>query len=218
MYGEPVDAFQVARVAAWLGPACFITLSAAWFFLLNKGWISPVVFALLMLLNLPLTVGAVFAVNRAVTLASAGLVKAIYAAGDIEPEPSYPRQDVLIVRGKYEEAADCFRDHLTIEPQDHEARLRLAHLLETHLRGYDEAERLYLEVRRAEPAAEPRQQMHAANGLIDLYRKLGRKERLMVELARFVDRYGGSKLAAGAARELKELKRELTSESPHSPT
>jgi hypothetical protein len=60
--------------------------------------------------------------------------------------------------------------------------------------------------------------MRAANGLIDVYRKLGRTGRLMVELARFVDRYQGSALAEGAARELRELKEAgLTSESPRSP-
>jgi hypothetical protein len=41
-----------------------------------------------------------------------------------------------------------------------------------------------------------------------------------VELARFVDRYRGTALAEGAARELRELKESgnLTSELPHSPT
>ena len=205
-YGEPIDAFHLARVAAWLGPACFVALSMAWFFCLTKGWISPLVFVLLLLLNLPITIAAIFAVNRAVTMASAGLVRAIYAAGDIEPAPTYPRQDVLMVRGQYAEAADGFRDHIQIEPQDHEARLRLARLLETHLRGYDEAERLYLEIRKAQPPAESYYQRQAANGLIDLYRRLGKKDRLMVELARFVDRYAGNAVAEGAARELQELK------------
>jgi hypothetical protein len=54
--------------------------------------------------------------------------------------------------------------------------------------------------------------------LIDVYRKVGKTDRLKVELARFVDRYRGSPLATGAARELQELKQtDLTSESPHSP-
>jgi len=86
------------------------------------------------------------------------------------------------------------------------------------LKGYDEAERLYLEVRDAGPPANAREQLRATNGLIDLYRKLGRIGRLKVELARFVDRYRGSPLANGAARELKELKdADSTSESPRSP-
>src|SRR2546425_10007564 len=125
----------------------------------------------------------------------------------------------LIVQGKYAEAADWFRDHLRIEPGDHESRLQLAHLLEMRLKGYDEAERLYLEIRDAEPAASPYEQMRGTNGLIDLYRKRGQTGRLKVELARFVERYRGSALAAGAARELKELKEiDSTSGSRHSPT
>ena len=86
-------------------------------------------------------------------------------------------------------------------------------LLETHLKGYEEAEQLLLKIRNATPPGDARQQMQAANHLIDLYRKTGRTDRLMVELSRFVDRYRGSPQAVGAARELKEL----TSESRRSP-
>jgi tetratricopeptide (TPR) repeat protein len=112
----------------------------------------------------------------------------------------------LIVQGKYAEAADWFRDHIRIDPGDHEARLRLAMLLEMHLKRYDEAEQLLLKIRNATPPGDARQQMQAANHLIDLYRKTGRTDRLIVELARFVHRYRGSAQAAGAERELKQLK------------
>jgi len=218
-YSDPADGIQLLRVAAWFGPACYVMLSMLWFFMLNKGWISGGVFALLLVLNLPLTVLGVFVIHRAVGSAAVGLVHTIFAVGDIPPEPTYPRQDVLIARGRHAEAADWFRDHLRIEPDDHVARLRLAQLLESHLAGYDEAERLYLEIRTAQPPADARQQMRAANGLIDVYRKMGRTDRLKVELARFVDRYRGTAFADGAARELKDLKdADLTSESRHSPT
>ena len=206
-------------MAAWFGPACYGMLSLLWYFMFDKGWISGGVFAFLLVLNLPLTVLGIFVIHRAVGSAAVGLVHTIFAVGDIPPEPTYPRQDVLIARGRHAEAADWFRDHLRIEPDDHAARLRLAQLLESHLAGYAEAERLYLEIRKAQPPADGRQQMRAANGLIDLYRKLGRTARLKVELARFVERYRGSALAAGAARELKELKEiDSTSGSRHSPT
>src|SRR6266705_5174309 len=206
------------RVAAWFGPVCFMMLSGLWYFMWNKGWISGGVFVFLLILNVPVTLAGIFALHRAVGEASVLLVETMFAVGDIPPPPTYPRQDVLIVQGKYAEAADWFRDHLRIEPGDHEARLQLAHLLEMRLKGYDEVERLYLEIRNAEPAATPHEQMRATNGLIDLYRKLGRTGRLKVELARFVDRYRGTPLAAGAERELKELKAaDPTSESPRSP-
>ena len=218
-YSDPADGIQLLRVAAWFGPACYGMLSLLWYFMFDKGWISGGVFAFLLVLNLPLTVLGIFVIHRAVGSAAVGLVHTIFAVGDIPPEPTYPRQDVLIARGRHAEAADWFRDHLRIEPDDHAARLRLAQLLESHLAGYAEAERLYLEILKAQPPADGRQQMRAANGLIDVYRKMGRADRLKVELARFVDRYRGTPFAEGAARELKELKEaDLTSESRHSPT
>jgi hypothetical protein len=205
-YSDPTDVIRLFRVAVWFGPACFTMLSSLWFFMLNKGWISAGVFVFLLILNVPITIAGVIAIHRTVGGVAVLMVKTIFADGDIPPAPTYPNQDLLIVQGKYEEAADWFRDHLRIEPDDHEARLRLAHLLETHLQGYEEVERLYLKIRNAQPPGDARQQMRATNGLIDLYRKVGRMDRLKVELARFVDRYRGSPLAAGAARELKELK------------
>jgi tetratricopeptide (TPR) repeat protein len=218
-YSDPTDVLRLFRVAAWFGPACLIMLSFLWGFMWNKGWISGGLFVFLLILNVPITVLGIVVIHRAVGEVSVFMVETIYAVGDIPPPPTYPRQDVLIVQGKYEEAAEWFRDHLRLEPGDHEARLQLAHLLEMRLKGYDEAERLYLEIRNAEPAASAYEQMRAANGLIDLYRKLGKTGRLRVELARFVERYGRSPLAAGAARELKELKAsDSTSESPRSPT
>jgi tetratricopeptide (TPR) repeat protein len=216
---DSVDVVQLFRVAVYFGPACFAMLTLSWYFMLERGWISSFVFVLLLLANVPITIAGVIAIHRTVTLTAKGFAKTVLAGGDIAPPPTYPRQDVLIVRGQYAEAADCFRDHLTIEPGDHDARLRLAQLLETYLKGYDEAERLYLEIRRGQPPANPRQEMQAANGLIDLYRKRGRTDRLKIELARFVDRYRGTKFANGAARELKQLKdADLTSGSRRSPT
>jgi len=218
-YSDPTDVIRLFRVATWFGPACFIMLSFFWGFMWHKDWISGGVFVFLLILNVPITVAGVVAIHRSVGSAAVLLMKTIRADFDIPPPPTYPRQDVLIVRGKYEQAAELFRDHLWGEPHDHEARLQLAHLLETRLKGDDEAERLYLEVRDAQPPANPKEQLRATNGLIDLYRRVGRTGRLKVELARFVDRYRGTALAAGAERELNELKAaDPTSESPHSPT
>ncbi len=213
---DSAERAQLLKVAVFFGPPCFIMLSLAWYFCARQQWISGGVFLLLVVLNVPLTVAGIVAIHRGAGAASTGLVKTIFAAGNIPPPPTYPRQDVLIARGQYAEAADYFRDHLRIEPGDHEARLQLAHLLETRLQGYDEAERLYQEVRRMQP--DPRQEVRAGNGLIDLHRRTGRRDRLRVELARFADRYRGTRAGDAAARELKELKAtDLTSESPRSP-
>jgi tetratricopeptide (TPR) repeat protein len=215
---DAADRAHLLKVTVFFGPACFIIFSTLWFFMLKMGWIPGWLLPVLILLNIPLTIAGIFAIHGAVGKASTTFVRTVFAAGDIAPPPTYPRQEVLIVQGKYAEAADWFRDHIRIEPNDHEARLRLALLLEKHLQNYDEAEQLYLKIRNATPPGDARQEMQAANHLIDLYRKTGRTDRLIVELARFVDRYRGSPQAAGAARELKELKEERpTSESRRSP-
>ncbi len=201
---DSAERAYLLKVAVFFGPPCFVMLSMAWYFCLRQGWISSVVFLLLLVLDVPLTIAGIFAIHHVAGATSTGLVKTIYAAGNIPPPRTYPRQDVLIVRGQYAEAADYFRDHVRIEPGDHEARLQLAHLLETRLQGFDEAERLYQEVRRMQP--DPGQEMRAANGLIDLYRRVDRRDRLRVELARFADRYRGTAAGDAAARELSELK------------
>ena len=188
----------------WFGPAAFIMLTALWFFLAEKevipGWVALV----MIVLDIPIIVGCIFAIHWGTNRAATGFVNTLHAAGNIPPPPSYPNQDVLIARGRYQDAADWFRDHLTVEPEDNEARLRLADLLEQHLDDPAEAERLYLEVRRRQP--DGRQEVRVANGLIDLYRKQGRRDRLMVELARFADRYRGTPGADAASRLLRELK------------
>ena len=203
---DAAERAHLLKVVVFFGPACFVILSALWFFMQKMGWIPAWLMPVLVVLNIPLTIAGIFTIHHVVGKASTTFVRTLFAAGDIAPAPTYPRQDVLIVQGKYAEAADWFRDHIRIEPNDHEARLRLALLLEQHLKSYEEAEQLYLKIRNAKPPGDARQQMQAANHLIDLYRKTGRTDRLMVELARFVDRYRGSPQAAGAARELRELK------------
>jgi tetratricopeptide (TPR) repeat protein len=214
---DSAERAHLLKVAVFFGPPCFFMLSLAWYFCARQQWISGGVFLLLVALNVPLTAAGIVAIHRAADAASTGLVKTIFAAGNIPPPPTYPRQDVLIARGQYAEAADYFRDHIRIEPGDHEARLQLAHLLETRLEGNDEAERLYQEVRRMQP--DPRQELRAANGLIDLYRRTGRRERLGAELSRFADRYRRTTAGDAAARELAGLKAaDFTSELPRSPT
>lgn len=201
---DTAERAQLLKIAVWFGPAVFVMLSGAWFRLSAQGSISAWVCALLIILNLPLVVLGILAIHVVTNRASTGLVHGLYAVGDIAPPRSYPRQDVMIVRGQYQEAADYFRDHLTVEPDDNEARLRLADLLEKHLEDLAGAERLYLDVRARQPSRG--EEMRAANGLIDLYRKQGNRERLLVELARFRDRYPGTPGAEAAGRLLNELK------------
>ena len=200
---ETHDATDIARIGIFFGPPCIIILSAAWFFLLAKGLISPRTFVWLMLANIPITVGGVTAIFFFVRTASTGVAHMATAAGNIPPPPSYPYQDLLVAQGKYREAADFFRDHIRIAPDDVHARLRLAELLERHVGDFAGAEQQYLAVRRLD--AEASLEAAVTNGLIDVYRKLGRRDLLKAELARLAERQRGTVLGKGAARELQEL-------------
>ena len=200
-HDDGVDAF---RIAIYFIPACCVLLTAAWASLLGRGVISAPVFVLLVLLNLPIAVTGVWLINRSLRHVSVNLTRALLAAGDIPPPPSFPNQDLLIAQGHYAEAADYFRDHIRVTPDDVAARLRLADLLERQLDDAAGAEAEYLEARRRAP--DPRAEFAATRALIDLYRKLGRRDRLTVELARCADRYRGTPPGAAAAEELRELK------------
>lgn len=202
--GDSLAGLGVLRIAVYFVPAALLILSATWTGLHVRGVISTPVMVLLLLLDVPCVIAGVFLINRAVASSAVGVGRALFAQTDIAPPPSYPRQDVLIAQGRYAEAADFFRDHIQLDPNDLEARLRLADLLERQLHDLAGAEQQYLAVRRL--PASPRQQMTASNGLIDTYRKMGNRGRLLVELARFADRYVGSAAGDAAARELKELK------------
>jgi tetratricopeptide (TPR) repeat protein len=216
---DSADAANALRIAVWFAPACIVMLSMLWYFFYHRGYISGAVFGFLVLLTFPIAAVGVFVIHAATMGASSRLVRTIYSAGNLPPPRSYPHQEAMIARGQYREAADHFRDHLVVEPADNAARLRLAALLETQLGEPGEAEALYKQVR--DRAATPHEEAAALNGLIDLYRRTGQRGRLMVELARFAGRFGGSAAARAAARELEDLKRgsgdDPTSGSPRSP-
>ena len=203
---ETHDATDLFRIGVLFGPPCLILLSAAWFSLFARDLISGQILVLLLLLNIPITLAGVFIIFFVVRTGAVGVAHMVTAAGDIPPPPSYPQQDMLVGQGKYAEAADYFRDHLRIAPDDVHARLQLADLLERRLDDPSGAEQEYLAVRRL--SRDPRLEVPVTNGLIDVYRKLGRPDRLKVELARLAERHRGNALGEGAARELRELKRE----------
>src|SRR5260221_7418285 len=164
---DAAERAELIKITVWLGPAVFVILGAAWARLYAQGSIPGWLLAALIVLDLPLIALAIFGIHAFTNRASRTFVHGLYAVGDISPPRSYPRQDVMIVHGQFQEAADYFRDHLTVEPEDNEARLRLADLLEQHLNDLMGAEQLYLEVRGRRPSRG--EEMRAANGLIDLY-------------------------------------------------
>jgi len=150
----------------FFGPACFVMLSMAWYFCLRRRGSPAASSCCLLVLNVPFTVAGIFAIHRAAGATSTGLVKTIFAAAhpaaaDL-PAPGRPDR-----AGAVRRAADYFRDHVRIEPGDHEARLQLAHLLETRLQGDAEAEQFVSGS--ATHAARFAARDARGNGLIDLY-------------------------------------------------
>ncbi len=169
-----------------------------------RGWYPGWVFGLLLLLTLPfllLVTGALFGLIHST---AESFVRTVYGAGNLRPDPAHSGCESLVARGFYREAAEAFEAHLASHPADNLARVKLADLHRTHLGSPEVAERLYQEVRRTNPS--PREEMLAANLLIELYRSTGQEGRLMVELARFAERYRGTRAGRDAARALREMK------------
>lgn len=150
--------------------------------------------------------GVGWVAERIMLRSASALVGHVFAAGNIPPPPSYPIAETAAVRGRFAEAAEHYRSHLRAHPEDFEARLRLADLDIAHLGDTAEAEQLYKEIREARE--DRRRELAAFNGLIDLYANTGRIDRLRVELARFADRYAGTRHAFEARRRLEDLRGE----------
>jgi hypothetical protein len=171
-----------------------------------RGWYGGSGFLLLLLLDLPI----MFALSTLLWLVmegtAHGFAHTVLGAGNLTPDPAHSGCESLVARGFYPEAAECFRAMIAEHPKDDLARIKLAQVYRDHLGNPGSAEALLLEVRGH--ATDPRQAVMAANLLIELYRATGRKDRLMVELARFADRYRGSRAATEAARTLREMKQE----------
>jgi hypothetical protein len=195
------------RVYLWIGPALFIMLTLAEWKTLGAG--------LALLLLLPVNLLFIYAVGavllRSIDVGARGWVGMVSGAGNIAPAPSFSGQESLIIRGQFAEARDSFLAHLEQHPGDHDARLALAHLYRSHLAEFDAAERLYFEVRQGKPT--PRQEASAHNQLIDHYRRTGQRGRLMVELARFAERYASTRAGAEAKRTLEEMKQGLAADA-----
>ena len=202
---DAADRAQLIKALVLFSGPCFVLLSALWFFLAKTGVISAGAARVLVLLSVPVAVAAAYGLHALVGRGASGLMNTLYSWGASVPVPlNYPHQDALIARGQYSEAAEYFRDHIRVSPEDLEARLRLADLVEHHLKGDSEAEQLYLEVRKL--GTTPHHHAAATNGLIDLYRRTRRTDRLRVELARFAERYANTAAGKAAAAELRELK------------
>lgn len=122
----------------------------------------------------------------------------IAQGGDPVPR-GYSEQEALIVAGRAREAADSYRALLVAYPDDVDARIRLAALLE-RLGERDEALAAYAAARAARPA--PALALRISTGLADLHRRAGQGEALREELARCARDFPGTASGEAARREL----------------
>ena len=136
--------------------------------------------------------------------ASRGFAQMVSGSGNLAPSPSFSYQESLVIRGRADEAAVVYRDHLAAHPEDQDARLALADLLAGHLADPSGAERLWLEIRNG--IASPLQERKATESLIAHYRRTGNAGREMAELARLADRFRGTAAGEAARRALATLK------------
>lgn len=169
-----------------------------------RGWIGGPLLLFLFLLDVPAVYLFARIVFHLMDRSARAFTDVVLAGGGIPPDPAHSSFESLTARGFYREAAEAYRAHLAVKPGDHLARVKLAELSLRHLDDPGAAERLYLEIRQGQPS--PREDRLASNLLIELYRKTGRQDRLMVELARFADRYRGTRAGEDAARTLREMK------------
>lgn len=184
------------------GPLLIVGFVMAW----TNGWISGWV-ALLLSLSVPgqiylTSLGLFWLMDRS----AVGFTRMVYAGGGHPLGPPHSGIESLEARGLYVEAAAAWRQHLLQHPTDNQARFKFAMLCRQQLDRADEAEGVLLEVRRSNPTdAEERQ---ASNLLIDLFHATGQFDREIVELARFADRWKGTRAGNDATLRLRQLKQE----------
>lgn len=136
---------------------------------------------------------------------AARFIGGLHSAGNIKYQHQFSIQESMIARGRFDEAAESFRAHLTAHPDDIPARYRLATL---HLRDRQDpvaAEEELLALRRRPLDAGTA--LIVSNHLIDIYRAGDQRGKLMAELTRMTREQAGTPLGDGAVKLLDELRR-----------
>jgi len=204
---DAADRAQFLQFCVRFGVPAYVLLAIGEFTARGRGWIGPWTLFVLLGLNLPVIVVWSGVMYSMIERTAESFSRTVLGAGNLPPDPAHSGLESLVARGLYREAVDAFQRFLTAHPGDNLARIKLADLHRTYLGEPEAAERLYLEVRHSRP--DPRHEFLAWNLLMELYRSMGRKDRLLVELARFADRYRGTRPGRDAARALKEMKAEM---------
>lgn len=203
---DAAERAQFLKLFAWLFGPAYVLLGVAEVFAFVKEWIGPGMLVLLLIGNIPVLFLLAGVLSASIERAASGIANTLYAGGNLPASPAHSGMESLVARGMYREAAGAYSAHLVRHPADNLARIKLAEVHRAHLGEPEVAERLLQEVRRNRP--EPRDEFMAANLLIELHRSTGRHDRLQVELARFAERYKGTRAGSHAARALREMRQE----------
>jgi hypothetical protein len=203
---DSADRGQFLKLFVHLLPYAGLLLLVGEVLAWGRGWIGGWTLLVLILLDVPaiylFSLILFFLMDRS----ARAFTHVVLAGGNLPPDPAHSSFESLTARGFYREAAEAYRAHLVQKPADHLARVKLADLCFRHLDDPGAAEHLYLEIRRGQPS--PREERLASNLLIELYRMTGRRDRLMVELARFAQTYKGTRAGDDAAKTLQQMKEE----------
>jgi hypothetical protein len=201
---DAAERTQFLMFAVRFGVPAFILLTIGEGVAAGKGWIPGWLALVLFVVNVPIIYAYSALAFRVIEGTAQSFTRTVYGAGNLPPEPAHSGMESLVARGFYPEAEQAFRQWIVEHPDDNIARIKLADLERRYLKNPEAAERLYLDVRGNK--ADPRHVFMAWNLLIELYREMGRQDRLLVEVARFADRYANTRAGRDARRLLKELK------------
>lgn len=192
------------HAAAWVFVACTAFGIMVAYYLLAMDRIGILGAVGVLLTAWVLAAAITFGVWTMSGVVSRGIVQTMTGSGNLPPAPGFSFQESLVARGKYQEAAAAYGEHLERSPDDFHARLALAALWRDHLGDPAMSERLYLETRSRRPP--PSLDFAIGNSLIDLYHRTGQRGRELAELARFADRFQGTPEGARAREAIARIK------------
>jgi hypothetical protein len=201
---DPSDRHQFRLLLVWLELVGGVIGAAGLLAAVERGWIGVAGLVLgLLLLPAGLYLLALLAWT-AIGLVSGGFARIVLASGEVPGAASFSAEEALVARGRIDDARAAYEARLHAAPTSQAIRFALAALHRDHRQDFQAAERLYLEIRAADPSGA--REDSVSNALIDLYERTGNRGRLMAEYARLAARHGNRGPGAAAKRRLAELK------------
>jgi hypothetical protein len=201
---DTADRASLLLAIAWISPPALLFGAGAVWMLYSRQLISGAAAIATLIVSIPISVAVAWAVSRAAGRCASLIGGMIHANQGIARRSDFSAIDSLIIRGQHAEALSRYELLVAAEPDNMEAHFRMASLHAMHLNAPEAAEQIYLRLRRRSNTMACDRRI--SNALIDLYRRLGRRDRLMVELARFASINASGPDGLAARRHLEMLK------------